>query len=92
MSLRFTRSSHVVGLLVTLLVASVWFTSTWAASIFQNGQKASLVLGQSGFSSSTAQTSQDGLRLPIAINIDPLSKKSLCCRYLKQSCRSLRLF
>ncbi len=53
--------------LVISLVASV--------RAFSNGQAASLVLGQSDFTTNTAATTQSGMNIPSGVAVDPASSK-----------------
>jgi|HigsolmetaAR202D_1030399.scaffolds.fasta_scaffold02981_5 Gluconolactonase len=75
MSARHTRFIHLFGLVFALFIAGLSLTSTWAASVYQNGQKATLVLGQPDFLSNPRKTTQSGMYYPISISIDPVSKK-----------------
>ena len=67
--LSYFRTSRIV-LAITLFVALV---STAAA--FTNGQPASLVLGQSNFTSSGYATTANGMFIPQSVAIDPVSGK-----------------
>lgn len=72
---RYTRFLRRGGVLVALFIASLLFTPVLAASLYQDGQQATLVLGQTNFSTVAAQAGQTGLDKPIDIAIDPITKK-----------------
>jgi DNA-binding beta-propeller fold protein YncE len=75
MSVRLKRFLQISGMVIALFITSMFITPAWAATIFQNGQKAILVLGQTTFTVTSQQTSQNGMRYPMGVSIDPVSKK-----------------
>ena len=66
-----------LGLTLFLVIAALGLTAGLVLAAFtpSDGQAATLVLGQSDFTSATSACSQTGLNNPFAVAIDPTSGK-----------------